>query len=381
MNIAIVCYPTFGGSGVVATELARGLALRNHNVHVISYDQPARLDTLVSNIFYHEVNISAYPLFQYPPYALALANQLVDLIKFQNIDVIHVHYAIPHATSAWLAKQIVGKEAAHIPIITTLHGTDITIVGKDSSYKNVVEFSINNSDGVTAVSNYLKEETMSVFDITTDIEVVYNFIDLERFQKSDKNHFRKAICSDDEKIMVHISNFRKVKRVPEVVKVFHQVLEKGIKAKLLMVGDGPDRTETEKMARKLGICQHVRFLGKQEKIEEVLSVSDLFVMPSGSETFGLAALEAMSCGVPVISSNIGGLPELNIHGKTGFLCEVDDVDAMSEYAIQLLSNDEMREEFSRNARARAEEFNIDKIILDYENYYLAKIDYLKSVHA
>lgn len=381
MNIAIVCYPTFGGSGVVATELARGLALRNHNVHVISYDQPARLDTLVSNIFYHEVNISAYPLFQYPPYALALANQLVDLIKFQNIDVIHVHYAIPHATSAWLAKQIVGKEAAHIPIITTLHGTDITIVGKDSSYKNVVEFSINNSDGVTAVSNYLKEETMSVFDITTDIEVVYNFIDLERFQKSDKNHFRKAICSDDEKIMVHISNFRKVKRVPEVVKVFHQVLEKGIKAKLLMVGDGPDRSETEKMARKLGICQHVRFLGKQEKIEEVLSVSDLFVMPSGSETFGLAALEAMSCGVPVISSNIGGLPELNIHGKTGFLCEVDDVDAMSEYAIQLLSNDEMREEFSRNARARAEEFNIDKIILDYENYYLAKIDYLKSVHA
>lgn len=381
MNIAIVCYPTFGGSGVVATELARGLALRNHNVHVISYDQPARLDTLVSNIFYHEVNISAYPLFQYPPYALALANQLVDLIKFQNIDVIHVHYAIPHATSAWLAKQIVGKEAAHIPIITTLHGTDITIVGKDSSYKNVVEFSINNSDGVTAVSNYLKEETMSVFDITTDIEVVYNFIDLERFQKSDKNHFRKAICADDEKIMVHISNFRKVKRVPEVVKVFHQVLEKGIKAKLLMVGDGPDRSETEKMARKLGICQHVRFLGKQEKIEEVLSVSDLFVMPSGSETFGLAALEAMSCGVPVISSNIGGLPELNIHGKTGFLCEVDDVDAMSEYAIQLLSNDEMREEFSRNARARAEEFNIDKIILDYENYYLAKIDYLKSVHA
>lgn len=377
MNIAIVCYPTFGGSGVVATELARGLALRNHNVHVISYDQPARLDTLVSNIFYHEVNISAYPLFQYPPYALALANQLVDLIKFQNIDVIHVHYAIPHATSAWLAKQIVGKAAAHIPIITTLHGTDITIVGKDSSYKNVVEFSINNSDGVTAVSKYLKEETMSVFDITTDIEVVYNFIDLERFQKSDKNHFKKAICSEDEKIMVHISNFRKVKRVPEVVKVFKKVLEKGIKAKLLMVGDGPDRTETEKVARNLGICQHVRFLGKQEKIEEVLSVSDLFVMPSGSETFGLAALEAMSCGVPVISSNVGGLPELNVHGKTGFLCELDDINAMSEYAIQLLSNDEMHAEFSKNARARAEEFNIDKIILDYENHYLAKIERLK----
>lgn len=378
MNIAIVCYPTFGGSGVVATELARGLALRNHNVHVISYDQPARLDTLVSNIFYHEVNISAYPLFQYPPYALALANQLVDLIKFQNIDVIHVHYAIPHATSAWLAKQIVGKEAAHIPIITTLHGTDITIVGKDSSYKNVVEFSINNSDGVTAVSEYLKEETKAVFDIKTDIEVIYNFIDLERFQKSDKNHFRKAICPDDEKIMVHISNFRKVKRVPEVVKVFDQVLKKGIKAKLLMVGDGPDRSETEKVARKLGICQHVRFLGKQEKIEEVLSVSDLFVMPSGSETFGLAALEAMSCGVPVISSNIGGLPELNIHGKTGFLCEVDDLQAMSEYAIQILSNDEMQAEFSRNARARAEEFNIDNIILNYENHYLAKIEALSQ---
>lgn len=378
MNIAIVCYPTFGGSGVVATELARGLAQRNHNVHVISYDQPARLDTLLSNIFYHEVNISAYPLFQYPPYALALANQLVDLIKFQKLDVIHVHYAIPHATSAWLSKQILGQEAAHIPIITTLHGTDITIVGKDSSYKNVVEFSINNSDGVTAVSNYLKNETEEVFNITTDIEVIHNFIDLERFKKSDKNHFRKAICADDEKIMVHISNFRKVKRVPEVVRIFHRVLEKGIKAKLLVVGDGPDRMETEKVARDLGVGHHVRFLGKQEKIDEVLSVSDLFVMPSGSETFGLAALEAMSCGVPVISSNIGGLPELNIHGKTGYLCELDDIDTMAEYAISILSDEAEQKRFSDNARARAEYFDLERIIKLYESYYLRKIKELKS---
>lgn len=379
MNIAIVCYPTFGGSGVVATELARGLALRGHKVHVISYDQPARLDTLVSNIFYHEVNISAYPLFQYPPYALALANQLVDLIKFQKLDVIHVHYAIPHATSAWLAKQIVGAEAAHIPIITTLHGTDITIVGKDASYKNVVEFSINNSDGVTAVSNYLRNETLEVFDITTNIEVIYNSIDLERFQKSDKNHFRKAICADDEKVMVHISNFRRVKRVPEVVKVFARVLESGVKAKLLMVGDGPDRQATEQEARKLGVCEHVRFLGKQEKIDEVLSISDLFIMPSGSETFGLAALEAMSCGVPVISSDIGGLPELNIHGKTGFLCALDDVDCMAAHAIDLLKNEEMHQLFSKAARARAEEFDIVRIVGEYEAYYEDKIRELKKI--
>lgn len=332
----------------------------------------------MSNIFYHEVNINTYPLFQYPPYALALANQLVDLIKFQKLDVIHVHYAIPHATSAWIAKQILAQEAAHVPIITTLHGTDITIVGKDASYKNVVEFSINNSDGVTAVSNYLKEETQRVFDIKTDIEVIYNFIDLERFKKSDKNHFRKAICADDEKIMVHISNFRKVKRVPEVVKVFARVREQGIKAKLLMVGDGPDRQQTEQVARDLGVCNHIRFLGKQEKIDEVLSISDLFVMPSGSETFGLAALEAMSCGVPVISSDIGGLPELNIQGETGYLCDLDDVDCMAAHAIELLSDDEVLAKFSANARKRAEDFDLHRVVQQYEDYYQLKIETLKS---
>ncbi|MDX1617573.1 MAG: N-acetyl-alpha-D-glucosaminyl L-malate synthase BshA [Balneolaceae bacterium] len=369
MNIGIVCYPTFGGSGVVATELAKGLALRDHNVHILSYAQPARLDTFQTNISYHEVNLNTYPLFEFPPYDLALANQMVNLIEFENIDILHVHYAIPHATSAFLAKQIMGEKAAHIPIITTLHGTDITLVGSDASYKTVVDFSINQSDGVTAVSEYLKEETYRRFDIKKEIEVIPNFIDLDRFKKSNKSHFKRAICPNDEKVIVHVSNFREVKRVPEVVSVFHKILQGGVEAKLLLVGDGPDRQKAERRCRDLDICGEVRFLGKQENVEEILSIADLFLIPSGSETFGLAALEAMSCSVPVISTNIGGLPEVNIHGETGYLCDLDDVECMADYGVKILSDGKLHKELSRNARKRAELFEMDKVVTQYEEYY------------
>ncbi|MEX0773712.1 MAG: N-acetyl-alpha-D-glucosaminyl L-malate synthase BshA [Balneolales bacterium] len=370
MNIAIVCYPTYGGSGVVATELGKGLAQKGHNVHFLSYARPMRLDTFETNITYHEVNINAYPLFEYPPYDLALASHMVDLIRYEKIDLFHVHYAIPHATSAYLAKQILGDEGKHVPIITTLHGTDITIVGSDPSYAPVVTFSINQSDGVTAVSDYLKQETYDRFDLDKPIEVIPNFVDTERFNKTHREHFKKAICPDGEKVVTHVSNFRKVKRVADVVSTFHRVIESGIKAKLLLVGDGPERANAETKCRELGVCDHVRFLGKQEKIEEILSISDLFLMPSGSETFGLAALEAMSCSVPVISSNIGGLPELNIHGETGFLCELGDIDTMGDYAIRILKDDNFQQKLSDAARHRAELFEQDKIVSMYENYYL-----------
>ncbi len=378
MNIGIVCYPTFGGSGVIATELAKGLASRGHNLHILSYARPARLDTFQTNISYHEVNINSYPLFEYPPYDLALANQMAGMIEYEGIDVLHVHYAIPHATSAYLAKQILGEKARGIPIITTLHGTDITLVGSDASYKSVVDFSINQSDGVTAVSEYLKEETYKRFDIQKEIKVIPNFIDLERFKRSNKGHFKRAICPEGEKVVVHVSNFREVKRVPEVVSVFHRVLQQGIKAKLLLVGDGPDRQRAERQCRDLGICDHVRFLGKQEKVEEVLSIADLFLIPSGSETFGLAALEAMGCGVPVISSDIGGLPEVNVHGETGFLCDLDDIDCMAEHAVQILSDEKMAREMSKKARQRAEIFEMSKVVNQYEDYYQEVLDGLKE---
>lgn len=369
MNIGIVCYPTFGGSGVVATELAKVLSKKGHKIHVLSYARPARLETLDTNITYHEVSINSYPLFDYPPYALALASQMVNLIEYENLDLLHVHYALPHATSAYLAKQIMSERGKTVPIVTTLHGTDITLVGKDPSYKHVVEFSIDKSDGVTAVSEYLKSETYSNFDIKQDIKVIPNFIDLERFQKVNKSHFKKAICPNGEKVVVHVSNFRKVKRVPEVITVFSKILEQGIGAKLLLVGDGPDRQKAEQQCRDLGICDHTRFLGKLDEVEEVLSIADLFLIPSGSETFGLAALEAMSCSVPVISSNIGGLPEVNIEGETGYLCDLDDIDCMAKHAVNILSNQELHEELSANARKRAELFNQDLVVGMYEDFY------------
>ncbi|MAL18364.1 MAG: N-acetyl-alpha-D-glucosaminyl L-malate synthase BshA [Balneola sp.] len=369
MNIGIVCYPTFGGSGVVATELAKTLARKGHNIHMMSYAKPARLDTLQTGITYHEVSINSYPLFEYPPYDLALATQMVNLIEYQDLDLLHVHYALPHATSAYLAKQIMAEKGIHVPVVTTLHGTDITLVGSDPSYKHVVEFSIDKSDGVTAVSEFLKQETYDRFNIKQDIKVIPNFIDLDRFKKSNKSHFKKAICPNDEKVVVHVSNFRKVKRVPEVVTVFSKILDAGIEAKLLLAGDGPDRQKAEQQCRDLGICEHVRFLGKLEEVEEVLSIADLFLIPSGSETFGLAALEAMSCSVPVISSNIGGLPEVNIHGETGYLCDLDDIDCMVEYGVKILSNPELHQTLAQNARKQAERFNQDVVVEEYERFY------------
>ncbi len=378
MNIGIVLYPTYGGSGVVATELGKGLADRGHNVHFISYARPMRLDEFHENISFHEVTFSAYPLFEYPPYDLALASHLVDIIKYQKLDLLHVHYAIPHATSAYLAKQILGETGRSIPVITTLHGTDITIVGSDPSYAPVVTFSINKSDGVTAVSEYLRNETCERFDIQKKIEVIPNFIDLKRFSKSEKSHFKKALCPNGEKVLVHVSNFREVKRVSDTVEIFHKVLESGIPAHLLLVGDGPDRPKVESRCRELEICGKVRFLGKQEKIEDILSIADLFLIPSGSETFGLAALEAMSCSVPVISSNIGGLPELNIHGETGYLCELGDTDTMGDYAISMLQDEELHQRMSENARKRATVFELNKVVDQYESYYHSVMEGMKA---
>ncbi len=368
MKIGIVCYPTYGGSGVVATELGLGLAKQGHKIHFITYGRPARLKHFQENIFYHEVNAEDYPLFEYPPYDTALASKLVDVIKYENLDLLHVHYAIPHAAVAYMAKKILLAEGKYVPVVTTLHGTDITLVGKNKSFAPVVAFSINKSDGVTAVSDSLKKQTNENFDIKNEIKVIHNFIDFDRFRKINKDHFKKAIAPNGEKILVHTSNFRKVKRVQDVIHVFKQVF-KEIPSKLLLVGDGPERRNLEELCREIGLCDEIRFLGKQDAVEELLAVSDLFIMPSANESFGLAALEAMACEVPVISSNAGGLPEVNIHGETGFLSDVGDVDSMAKHAIQLLSNDEMLKKFSKNALNNAEKFDIKYILPQYEQYY------------
>jgi L-malate glycosyltransferase len=367
MKIGIVCYPTFGGSGVVATELGKGLAKKGHQVHFITYTQPARLDFFNENIFYHEVNIASYPLFQYPPYESALAGKMVDVVKYEKLDLLHVHYAIPHATSAFLAKQILKCHGINIPIITTLHGTDITIVGKDASLAPVVTFSINESDGVTTVSEDLRKDTYEAFEIRKEIEVIPNFVDLERFKKQPKEHFKRIICPNDEKLLVHTSNFRKVKRIEDIIKVFAK-LKTQIPSKLLLVGDGPERGPMEQLSRDMNLGEDVRFVGKLDAIEEVLSVADLFLMPSEKESFGLAALEAMACEVPVISSNTGGLPELNVQGVTGFLSKVGDVDDMVKNAMYILQ-DENLPTFKANALARAKEFDIIHIVPMYERHY------------
>ena len=372
MKIGIVCYPTFGGSGVVATELGKALALKGHKVHFITYSQPARLDFFNENLFYHEVYIPSYPLFQYPPYELALSSKMVDIVKFEKLDVLHVHYAIPHASAAFMAKQILKTKGINIPVITTLHGTDITLVGKDASFEPVVTFSINQSDGVTAVSDSLRAETYDFFPIEKDIKVIPNFINLEKFQRQKKEHFRLAISPNNEKLIVHTSNFRSVKRVEDVIMIFSKVHEL-IPSKLLLVGDGPDRPKMEKLCRDLGICNDVRFLGKLEAVEEVLSVADLFLMPSEKESFGLAALEAMACEVPVISTNAGGIPELNIHGVTGFVSEVGDIEDMVKNALFVL-DDANLPTFKENALARAKEFDVEKIVPLYESYYHKIID-------
>ncbi|QHT67889.1 N-acetyl-alpha-D-glucosaminyl L-malate synthase BshA [Rhodocytophaga rosea] len=367
MKIGIVCYPTFGGSGVVATELGKALAQEGHKIHFITYTQPARFDFFNENLFYHEVSISSYPLFEYPPYELALASKMVNVVKYEKLDLLHVHYAIPHASAAYMAKQILKTHGIHIPVVTTLHGTDITLVGKDPSYEPVVTFSINQSDGVTAVSEDLKQDTYKHFAINKEIEVIPNFIDLDRFKKQKKEHFKKAIAPHNEKLLVHTSNFRKVKRIEDVIRVFSEV-RKQIPSKLLLVGDGPERTAMENLSRQLDACDDVRFLGKLDAVEEVLSVCDLFVMPSEKESFGLAALEAMACEVPVISSDAGGIPELNVHGKTGFISKVGDVPDMVKNALFILK-DENLPTFKHNAIERAKEFDVTRILPMYENYY------------
>jgi L-malate glycosyltransferase len=368
MKIGIVCYPTYGGSGVIATELGKGLAKKGHQVHFITYRQPARLLHFQENLFYHEVNASDYPLFEYAPYDTALTSKLVDIVKHEKLDLLHVHYAIPHATVAYLAKKILLTEGIYIPVITTLHGTDITLVGQNAAFKPVVKFGIEKSDGVTAVSHYLKKETQDVFETQKDIRVIHNFIDFDRFKPINKNHFKKAIAPNGEKILVHVSNFRKVKRVEDVVKIFEKVYKK-IPCKLILVGDGPERYNAEQLCREIGLCHEVRFLGKQDAIEELLAIADLFLMPSGSESFGLAALEAMACEVPVISTNVGGLPEVNIQGVTGYMSDLGNVDEMAKYAIEILKDDETLNQFKANALAQAKQFDIDNIIHFYEDYY------------
>ncbi len=367
MKIGIVCYPTFGGSGVVATELGKALAKKGHKVHFITYSQPTRLDFFNENLVFHQVDVMTYPLFQYPPYELALASKMVDVVKYESLDVLHVHYAIPHASAAYMAKQILATEGIHIPVVTTLHGTDITLVGKDASFTPVVTFSMNQSDGISAVSQDLRDATYKFFDIHKPIEVIPNFVDLARFNRQKKEHFKKAICPDGEYLVVHTSNFRKVKRVEDAVRIFYGIRDK-VPAKLLLVGDGPERSQAEKLCRELGNCSDVRFLGKLEAVEEVLSVADLFLMPSAKESFGLAALEAMACEVPVISSDAGGLPELNIDGETGFVCPVGDVEMMTETALQVLQPDHLPA-FKQRALARARHFDVHAVVPLYEALY------------
>lgn len=360
----------------MATELGLALAKEGHQVHFITYSQPTRFDFFNENLSYHEVGIKAYPLFQYPPYELALASKLVNVVKYERLDLLHVHYAIPHASAAYMAKQILQTEGIEIPVITTLHGTDITLVGKDATYEPVVTFSINQSDGVTAVSNDLKKDTYLHFNVTKEIEVIPNFIDLSRFKKQKKDHFKKAICPNDEKLIIHTSNFRRVKRVQDVLAIFQNVNRK-VSSKLLLVGDGPERTNMEDLARHLEIGDDVRFLGKLDAIEEVLSVSDLFIMPSEKESFGLAGLEAMACEVPLLTSDAGGLPELNIDGQTGFVAKVGDIEGMTEKALTILEAENLPG-FKERALNRAKEFELSKVLPMYENFYYKILDQLKE---
>lgn len=369
MKIGIVCYPTFGGSGVLATELGMALSDKGYEVHFITYEQPVRLSqSFHPNIYFHEVKVPTYPLFAFPPYETALASAMVNVITNNKLDLLHLHYAIPHASAAFFAREILKKTGLDIPFITTLHGTDITLVGKDTTYAPVVTFSINESDAITAVSENLRQETIRSFPIEKPIHVIPNFVDVKRFYKTDKNHFKQMLAPDGERILVHVSNFRAVKRVEDVVRIFESV-KKDVPSKLLMIGDGPDRLKVEELAKDLGIFNDIRFLGKQEQISEILSIADLFLLPSATESFGLSALEAMACGVPVISTNTGGLPEINVHGVTGFLSNVGDVKDMAANAVKVLADDVELLQFKKNALAHARKFERQHIIPQYEELY------------
>ena len=368
MKIGIVCYPTFGGSGVVATELGLELSKRGHEIHFITYNQPVRLELLSNNVHYHEVTVPEYPLFHYQPYELALSSKLVDMVKLHKIEILHVHYAIPHAYAAYMAKKMLQEEAIYVPIVTTLHGTDITLVGSHPFYKPAVTFSINKSDAVTAVSNSLKEDTLRLFDIKNDIHVVPNFIDLDKHNHQFTDCQRSIMAHEDEKIITHISNLRPVKRVQDVISIFYNI-QKEMPAKLMLIGEGPERERIEYDCQKLGILDKVIFFGKSNEIDKILCFSDLFLLPSQTESFGLAALEAMASRVPIISSNTGGIPEVNIHGVSGFLSPVGDVKDMTKNALHILSDKERLQTFKDNARKVSLKFDLHAIVSQYEVVY------------
>jgi len=368
MKIGIVCYPTFGGSGVVATELGNALAHEGHQVHFITYDMPVRFDSFSPNLFYHEVRVSDYPLFDYQPYELVLSSKLVDVVKHEKLDLLHVHYAIPHASAAYMAKQILASQGIKIPFITTLHGTDITLVGKDSSFEPVITFAINQSDAVTSVSESLKADTYKYFNVSRQIEVIPNFVDIDLYSKAKNALSKFNYNTGDRKVLLHISNFRPVKRVEDVVKIF-DIVRKEIPAKLLLVGDGPERTKIENLCRELGTCDEIQFLGKLKATEQALAMADLFILPSETESFGLAALEAMAASVPVISTNTGGLPEINVQGFSGYLSNVGDVEEMAKNALHILKDKKTHNSFRKNASEQAKKFEISKILPLYENLY------------
>ena len=376
MRIGIVCYPTFGGSGVVATELGLALAHKGHTVHFITYDRPVRLRDHLGNVFYHEVRVSDYPLFDYPPYELVLSSKIVDVAKYEGLDLLHVHYAIPHANAAWMAQQILAAQGIRLPFITTLHGTDITLVGRDPSFEPVITFSIERSDAVTAVSESLKQDTYAHFPVKRDIRVIPNFVCNAQYPKRDEE-LTKRYAPNGEKLLVHISNFRKVKRVGDVVEVFKRVRER-MPARLLLIGDGPERQRIEGMCRSLGVCGDILFLGKMTDPEDVLASCDLFVLTSESESFGLAALEAMACRVPVVSTDTGGTPEVNIHGVTGFLSPVGDVDSMAENAVSILKDEATLERFREGALEQARRFDVDIVLPRYEELYEGVLAQVKA---
>ncbi len=372
MNIGIVLYPTFGGSGVVATELGKALADMGHEVHFITYKEPVRLNLFEENVHYHEVNVSDYPLFDYQPYALALSSKLVDVVRNEKLDLLHVHYAIPHAYAAYMSKKMLADEGIHIPFVTTLHGTDITLVGRNPSYTPAVSFSINHSDAVTAVSESLKEDTYKYFNVKKDIRVIPNFIDFD-FYKLNGKEIKNRFSPNGERLIIHVSNFRPVKRILDVIQAFNRI-QKEVDSKLLMVGDGPERDRAEQMVRDLGIGSRVFFLGKTKEVTNLLAASDLFLLPSETESFGLAALEAMACKIPVISSNTGGLPEVNIHEQSGFTCQVGDWESMAKYGIRLLKDDDEHQRFKEQAYTRAKEFDKSIIVPMYLKVYREAID-------
>ena len=380
MRIAIVCYPTFGGSGVVATELGMALSRRGHEIHFITYKQPVRLEQLSHNIHFHEVNVPEYPLFHYQPYELALSSKLVDMVKLHKIEVLHVHYAIPHAYAGYMAKKMLEEEGIFLPMVTTLHGTDITLVGNHPFYKPAVTFSINNSDVVTSVSQSLKADTLRLFDVKRKINVVPNFIDTTKYTQSISNCQRTMLAASDERIITHVSNLRKVKRVRDVVMIFYEV-QKKLKSKLIMVGQGPEREMAEELVHDLGLEEKVLFLGESHEIDKVLSYSDLFLLPSEKESFGLAALEAMVNGVPVISTNSGGLPEVNKEGFSGFLSDVGEVEEMAANALTILENDETLKQFKENARKQSFIFDIYSVVPLYEDLYQNALDSVQKIKA